>query len=302
MNRQNNYTLSLALSCVAVLSLHAMNFKEELIDAIDRANLMRVEELLKQTPKPDPDALTAGLFAASGEYVMARVNYKHAGSSLIPTIINMLIKRGAKINVQDKYGETPLMRAAYHGNNWAVGEFLKHGADVTIKDKKGQTALDWAEKGMPLRVMAESIRKRGYQETIDMLTKAEEAARTQAQVLATVAQGNLPEFQKLTQKLSKAKQAPLLMSDKNGNTPLHIAVLNDKPDIVGYILSINPQLIGIKNKEGQTPLDLAVRYQKSDILKKFAALAEQQPTAAPTVPPSLLQRIKTALSFGKNKP
>eukprot|EP01120_Amphizonella_sp_Union-15-10_P003673 TRINITY_DN1408_c0_g2_i1.p1 TRINITY_DN1408_c0_g2~~TRINITY_DN1408_c0_g2_i1.p1 ORF type:complete len:130 (-),score=32.53 TRINITY_DN1408_c0_g2_i1:26-415(-) len=61
-------------------------------------------------------------------------------------IIEYLISKGAKVNVTDAFGITPLLAAVYEGHTDAVKLLLKHGADTKAKGPDGQTALQAAEK------------------------------------------------------------------------------------------------------------------------------------------------------------
>lgn len=57
-------------------------------------------------------------------------------------IIEMLIKQGATIDIEDQYGFTPLYLAAIDGVSDCVELLIFHGADVTAKSKKGNSALN----------------------------------------------------------------------------------------------------------------------------------------------------------------
>jgi ankyrin repeat protein len=67
--------------------------------------------------------------------------------------INLLLKRGARPNVRDAAGRTPLHWAvsAYHSdltdqNREIVQSLLDHGADPNIRDTRGDTPLDWVKR------------------------------------------------------------------------------------------------------------------------------------------------------------
>jgi ankyrin repeat protein len=54
----------------------------------------------------------------------------------------ILIKKGANINAQDKYGMSALMKACYLGNVEIVRFLLKHGAVTKFREKRsGNTAI-----------------------------------------------------------------------------------------------------------------------------------------------------------------
>ena len=57
------------------------------------------------------------------------------------SIVKILVDGGANVNVQDKYGCTPLIIHAEKGNKDIVSYFIAHGADVDRKDPAGRTAL-----------------------------------------------------------------------------------------------------------------------------------------------------------------
>jgi ankyrin repeat protein len=58
-------------------------------------------------------------------------------------MIHLLLAKGAKVNVCDKDGRTPLMFAAF-GHSEAVRALIQAGADVQVKGSEEMTALHWA--------------------------------------------------------------------------------------------------------------------------------------------------------------
>ncbi len=65
-----------------------------------------------------------------------------------PDIVKTLLDAGAKVNVQDYRGFSPLMLAAAndHANPETVRLLLAHNADTQPKTRAGETASDWAGK------------------------------------------------------------------------------------------------------------------------------------------------------------
>ena len=62
-----------------------------------------------------------------------------------PTVVRMLIAKGADVNAQGDDGMTPLMTACKHGHATVALELLeREEIDVNLKDEYGQSALDHA--------------------------------------------------------------------------------------------------------------------------------------------------------------
>lgn len=63
-----------------------------------------------------------------------------------PADIKPLLKFGAKVNVQDKYGTSTLAHAAKHLDVESVKLLIEAGADIHHKDNDGGTMLDYAAR------------------------------------------------------------------------------------------------------------------------------------------------------------
>jgi ankyrin repeat protein len=55
------------------------------------------------------------------------------------------LERGADPNIQNRFGDTPLHKAALRGHVDVVKLLLVYGADPTVEDKVGKTPLDLAK-------------------------------------------------------------------------------------------------------------------------------------------------------------
>jgi len=64
-------------------------------------------------------------------------------------LIKLLLKRGVKVNIQNKYGYTPLHQAYLTGNQELINLLIKSGADNTIKNDSGKVPSDL--KGVKIR-------------------------------------------------------------------------------------------------------------------------------------------------------
>jgi ankyrin repeat protein len=73
-----------------------------------------------------------------------------------------LLKLGADVNARNKDGETPIFTTF---DDAAIPLFIAHGADLTIRNKKGQTVVQAAQQKGPQRqeVLRKAILKLGQQ-------------------------------------------------------------------------------------------------------------------------------------------
>jgi ankyrin repeat protein len=71
-------------------------------------------------------------------------------------VVKLLLEKGAKTEIQDLIGNTPLIWAAMLSNatedNEVVKLLLAHGAKIDAKNKEGETALTVAEKAGDLKL------------------------------------------------------------------------------------------------------------------------------------------------------
>ena len=153
--------------------------------AFDDAN--RLRELLSEDPRlataGSPDGFTALHLAAffggadgaavlldggADPDVYSRNDFQvapiHSAAAGREAVARLLVARGAKVNVAQRHGWTPLHSAAQNGHAQLVDALLAAGADPNATNEGGVTAADLARKG-------------GHQAIVDRL--AAEAARPQ---------------------------------------------------------------------------------------------------------------------------
>ncbi|XP_028167772.1 ankyrin repeat, SAM and basic leucine zipper domain-containing protein 1 [Ostrinia furnacalis] len=84
------------------------------------------------------------LHADSVTPVMAACSNSSANKDTIYYIITRLIDKGCILNIGDKYGQTPLMRAIGSGFVAVVEKLLGENVNIEMRDQQGWTALFWA--------------------------------------------------------------------------------------------------------------------------------------------------------------
>ena len=84
-------------------------------------------------------------------------------------LVEALLGKRISIDARDRFGETPLMKAATAGNVAIVQLLLKHGADPGLEDARGATAADFA-----------ALRKQGA--VIELLSKRGLVAKNEGEL------------------------------------------------------------------------------------------------------------------------
>ncbi len=207
-------------------------------------------------------------------------------------VVAMLLQRGAKINVRDREGQTPLFYACVPPGRgpWEdiVDLLLTHGADPTIANDLGRGPLSMIA-GMPSFVGNAEMAKRIAN---SLLSNGAEVNRqdyrgdTPLHVAAGV--GLVPVVKVLLQHGSdptiwnKEGQTPLryacgseLLEQRIGKVvsafrrnmkvePIHNAAAEDKTTKVEELLQRSPELVSQKDPAGWTPLQWAIWNQAND--------------------------------------
>ena len=103
---------------------------KKLYNASDDSNSTRVRELL--AAGADPNRYTD----STGYTALIQAAWRGRDS-----IVSLLIKHGADLDIQHKGGWTALFMAAGRGHNLVAKRLIKAGADLNIQNKDGETAL-----------------------------------------------------------------------------------------------------------------------------------------------------------------
>lgn len=174
--------------------------------------------------------------------------------------VNYLIDHcNVNIDLLNREGNTPLHVAIYSGNVGMVEILLNHGVDVYALDTDGNSAFQ-------LAVIS------GDYSIIDLLSSYSTSEREETNDNGDSGMHiacRMGVSQKILKLLDEEYGYYFNSQNKNGQTPLHIAVSNSNIDFVRYIIDTEDgkKAMQIKDICGRIPLDIAKSNKDQDIIK-----------------------------------
>ncbi|XP_076451704.1 E3 ubiquitin-protein ligase MIB1-like [Babylonia areolata] len=238
-------------------------------------DVAKVRQLLGREPK----LVEAAEQSVTALHIAANLGHVH--------IVQLLVEKGAPINLRDKNGETPLTVGMKHD---AVAEYLiKKGADVTVANNNGQTASHKAAlyghahilrlliaKGADVNAMD----KAGDTPLHDAISKSRTTA---AEVLigcsdTDVRRKNKKGFTPLqfaafkgeasiAELVVRKTQSVVNEQKEDGFTALHIAAINNHTDVMKVLLDKGKATVDMRTQKKQTSLHLAAQEAYMDAVQ-----------------------------------
>jgi ankyrin repeat protein len=95
-------------------------------------------------PNLATSAGTTPLMAAAGVNWVVAQTYTESPQALMDAV-KLCLELGADVNATNSMGLTALLGAANRGSNDIIELLVQRGARLDVKDKEGRTALRWAE-------------------------------------------------------------------------------------------------------------------------------------------------------------
>jgi len=157
------------------------------------------------------------------------------------------------INIQDVYGNTPLIWATKNNCLEIVKMLLYYGADKNIANKHGLKPIDWAIKMHNLNLI--NLLE-------PWLLKSKASNRFSLMFLEAARVGNEP---KVTELLTDHSDININIQDVYGNTPLIWATKNNCLAIVKILLYYGADK-NITNKHRLKAIDIALGYDFQEII------------------------------------
>jgi ankyrin repeat protein len=210
-------------------------------------------------------------------------------------VVDLLVSRGADVNIRNRRGVTPLMEAADTGDTEAVAYLVRHSASINQSDDEGRTPLSLAAY-------------RHYSDIVDFLLDngADKEARDKSgrtplmNAIAAVLlspKGSAGRATEEKEKLSTVRSflahgAEANAVDKEGWSPLALAAQNDASEIVSALVDKGADVnVQVSRMGNETPLMIAIRRDDPATVK---AILKAKPNL------SLVDsQSRTALGYAK---
>ena len=180
-----------------------------------------------------------------------------AAESNDPARVMLFIKAGMAVDARDENEWTPLMVAAFHGNEVVARVLIGHGANMHARDRGGYTPLHWAALNgfeSVVRLLISKGFERNSRSNFGWTALMQAATKGHAAVVrALLDAGDDPN-----------------MANNDGWTALHKAVPNQHVKTVEMLLEAGASVLA-RHKYGSTPLSLAQKDRNQEIIKMLRA-------------------------------
>ena len=172
-------------------------------------------------------------------------------------IFQYFLSKGVDINQKDDKGSTPFMNAALTNGLNVVKLLQNYVKDINHKNKKGNSALSFAIQRNSIDIINYLIELRA-----DVSVKDTRGNNLFYYLIKSLRYSKIDDFkQKANILISKGLDVNEIQ--QNGNTLYHLAVETNNSELIKWVhdKKIN---VNIKNKDGITPLHLAIMKAKND--------------------------------------
>ncbi|XP_064176792.1 fibronectin type 3 and ankyrin repeat domains 1 protein isoform X2 [Anguilla rostrata] len=170
------------------------------------------------------------------------------------SLVHTLVQHGADVNMKTSSGKDSLMLACFHGHLDIVKYLKECGASWTSRDRAGCTPLHWAADGGQLAVITHLLEDGCEVDVKDGVSHWTPLMRVSA-VSGNVAVASLLIW----------AGADVNARDKDGKTPLMVAVLNNHEQLVQLLLEKGADH-HVKNEFGSGVAEMAKAFGRQNII------------------------------------
>lgn len=249
------------------------------LDIEGRNSLMRA---ILRKDVPTINALIARGVSLTEKDYKGNTALIHAINMGLTEVVKKLISKGIDVNERDEFGNTPLIQAVSLGNLELVKLLIEFKANIFLKNSLGESAAKIAHirknklceeallragafdhDGITLVMLAATT---GIGKEMDELLSYNSNLNTQHEVsLDTAAHFAARQGHGLIIKKLIDKGANLDIPNKDGNTPLMVAILSKKGECVDLLIKSGAKLNQV-NRLGQSALILAAEDNNKELI------------------------------------
>ncbi|RSL82168.1 hypothetical protein CEP51_005353 [Fusarium floridanum] len=179
--------------------------------------------------------------------------------------MNVMLSLGARIDVQDVDGVTPLHLAALHNLESHARLLLEAGANFNLLDKMGYSPLWWAVRGgaqQVAKMLLERLGQDGLDKTLERI--CDNHGRTTLHIAAMSDQAPFIGWLASLCDLSTLMQT----EDSFVKTPIHLAAQAGKKDAVDRLVHLGSDTRA-QDRFGETPMHLAAKNGHTDTVRRL---------------------------------
>ncbi|XP_064648552.1 rabankyrin-5-like isoform X2 [Lineus longissimus] len=201
----------------------------------------------------------------------------------LPVVVDALCSRGANMNMISERGDCPLWQALETGQEDIASTLVRHGCDATMwgPGPEGciQTLLHRAIDENNEAVGTFLIRSGCDVNSIRKLGPNGEGVDVVKDKQGPLHMASSWGMEGIVQALVE-HNADVNIQDADGNSPLHIAIINQHPVIIALLMSHPALNLNIRDKHGMTPFATAMTTKNN---KAAQSILDREPTAAEQV-------------------